>query len=256
MGTKKILSLCLAALMLFGMVLPASAAGAVAIEAATVTGVGTAGKKINVAVSATQNAGFVCGDLIVTYPADVFDLTGITFVGEMGKNGGTKITGQTEEDNEGGYGKVTKGVPDVETPGTYQVSIGYDQAKTNYTTKDLFTLEFTVKEGAALKSYEIGLEAVAFSFIANEGDTPTELTNVTVKAGSIELQEAPPYVLGDLTGDGEVDGRDLLRLGKYLAGAEVELNTDAADVNKDGDVDGRDLLRLGKYLAGAYDQLD
>ena len=79
MGTKKILSLCLAALMLFGLVLPASAAGTLTIEAAKVTGVGSAGTKINVAVSATENPGFVCGDLIVTYPADVFELTLITF---------------------------------------------------------------------------------------------------------------------------------------------------------------------------------
>ena len=55
---------------------------------------------------------------------------------------------------------------------------------------------------------------------------------------------------GDVTGDGVVDGRDALRLMKYLAGQDVTINASAADVTGDGAVDGRDVLRLMKTLAG------
>jgi hypothetical protein len=61
---------------------------------------------------------------------------------------------------------------------------------------------------------------------------------------------APSVLPGDVNVDGTVDGRDLLRLARYLSGQQVEANAKAADVNGDGSVDGRDLLRLAKHLAG------
>ena len=63
-----------------------------------------------------------------------------------------------------------------------------------------------------------------------------------------ELRNKPGNVNGDEAG--MVDGRDILRLAKYLAGEGVEINEKAADVNADGSVDGRDLIRLARYLAG------
>lgn len=56
---------------------------------------------------------------------------------------------------------------------------------------------------------------------------------------------------GDANGDGAVDGRDVLRLVRYLAGTGVTIDWEAADVNGDGNVDGRDVLRLAKQLAGS-----
>ena len=62
---------------------------------------------------------------------------------------------------------------------------------------------------------------------------------------------------GDVNKDGIVDGRDPIRLMKYLAGEidpetkEVyEIHEDNADVTGDGKVDERDLLRLVRYLGG------
>ena len=66
-------------------------------------------------------------------------------------------------------------------------------------------------------------------------------TTVEIKKGSI---------IGDVTGDGNVDGRDLLRLARYIAGDTVAIDGKAADVTGDGMVDGRDVLRLAKRLAG------
>lgn len=56
---------------------------------------------------------------------------------------------------------------------------------------------------------------------------------------------------GDCTNDDIVDGRDLLRLARYIAGTGVEIDEKAADINGDGNVDGRDVLRLAKQLAGS-----
>ena len=54
---------------------------------------------------------------------------------------------------------------------------------------------------------------------------------------------------GDVNGDGKVDSRDAIRLSKYLAKMDVEINLENADVTGDGRVDTRDLIRLKKYLA-------
>lgn len=58
------------------------------------------------------------------------------------------------------------------------------------------------------------------------------------------------YVPGDCNGDGKVTKADLLRLQKYLAKWDVEIDIAAADCNGDGAVTKADLLRLQKYLAG------
>ena len=55
---------------------------------------------------------------------------------------------------------------------------------------------------------------------------------------------------GDATGDGVVDGRDLIRLAKFLGGHDVDVDPAGASVNGDDIVDGRDLIRLAKYLGG------
>ena len=60
----------------------------------------------------------------------------------------------------------------------------------------------------------------------------------------------PDRLPGDVTGDGVVDGRDVLRLMKYFAGQDVTIDERNADVTGDGAVDGRDVLRLMKYFAG------
>ncbi|MCD7845398.1 MAG: dockerin type I domain-containing protein [Oscillospiraceae bacterium] len=53
----------------------------------------------------------------------------------------------------------------------------------------------------------------------------------------------------DISGDGTVNGRDLVFLRRYLARMSVTINEDAADVNGDGYINGRDLIYLRKLLA-------
>jgi len=63
-------------------------------------------------------------------------------------------------------------------------------------------------------------------------------------------------LIGDVSGDGIIDGRDLLRLAKYIGGFEVEIVLENASVNGDDVVDGRDLLRLAKYIGGFEVELE
>ncbi len=73
------------------------------------------------------------------------------------------------------------------------------------------------------------------------------------------VETAPSFVCGDATGDGKVDGRDLIRLRKLLMAYDPDDPSSPepppeADCNGDGVVDGRDLIRLRKYLAGYDDE--
>lgn len=62
-----------------------------------------------------------------------------------------------------------------------------------------------------------------------------------------------PYTFGDANSDGDISGKDVVLIKKYLAGYEnLEINIAACDVNADGDVSGKDVVKIMKYLAG-YD---
>lgn len=61
-------------------------------------------------------------------------------------------------------------------------------------------------------------------------------------------------ILGDVSGDGEVDARDSLRILKYAVGS-YELKDEyaiAADLNYDGIIDARDSLKILKYAVDTY----
>ena len=56
-------------------------------------------------------------------------------------------------------------------------------------------------------------------------------------------------LLGDVDGNGKVNGFDLLRLKKYLSGEDVEIVRGNSDTTQDGKINGFDLLELKKYLS-------
>ncbi len=57
-------------------------------------------------------------------------------------------------------------------------------------------------------------------------------------------------IAGDVTGDTIVNIMDVLRLAKYVAGWEIEVNSAAIDTTGDGLINIMDVLRLAKYVAG------
>ena len=86
------------------------------------------------------------------------------------------------------------------------------------------------------------------------GELGVEYEDVIVSSPSyckvvVEGGSAPEILYGDVNGDGKVDIRDAIRLAKYLARIDVEINIVNADVNGDGKVNIQDLIRLKKYLA-------
>lgn len=59
-------------------------------------------------------------------------------------------------------------------------------------------------------------------------------------------------ILGDINGDGKIDGNDVILLKAHIEG-RTSLTLDsaiAADINKDGTIDTQDLALLKKHLTG------
>ncbi|MCM1059804.1 MAG: dockerin type I domain-containing protein [Eubacterium sp.] len=66
-------------------------------------------------------------------------------------------------------------------------------------------------------------------------------------------QLVPEVILGDVNGDGKVNGQDNILLNRYLANWGNEIDMAAADMNGDGKVNGQDSIILARTLAGWYD---
>ncbi len=60
------------------------------------------------------------------------------------------------------------------------------------------------------------------------------------------------FVWGDVNGDGVRNSRDIVRLSKYLAGYDVEINLALADLDLNDKVDEADLTLLRKTCIGGY----
>ena len=83
----------------------------------------------------------------------------------------------------------------------------------------------------------------------NDNDVILNITD-----GSVRVITYHP---GDVTGDGRVNARDLVRLSQYISdgcktdpeGYNAEVVADACDVNGDGRVNARDLIKLSQYIS-------
>ncbi len=74
-------------------------------------------------------------------------------------------------------------------------------------------------------------------------------------AGITLLREEP--TLGDINGDGEINGKDSNILKQFISGTATPGETEAiaADINRDGNINGADSNILLQYLSGALDSL-
>ena len=80
-------------------------------------------------------------------------------------------------------------------------------------------------------------------------DNGLTVTVYSLASFAVAWKSGTSRLPGDVTGDKKVDIFDLIRLRKYLARMEVEINEKNADVTGDNKVDIFDLIRLRKYLA-------
>ena len=103
------------------------------------------------------------------------------------------------------------------------------------------TATFLIKEDCVEGTYEITITNPQ-AYNIDETEKTFSVTNGVVTVKNVDA--------GDVTGDGKINGMDLLRLGKHFAGWTVEIDETGADVTGDGKINGMDLLRLGKYFAG------
>lgn len=123
-------------------------------------------------------------------------------------------------------------------------------------TKNVATIIMSSSDGNALNGHILNIPFT----IASTVQLPTEIVIrsqvisfeedlVNLPSIVATVEEALTRIPGDVTNDGVVDGRDSVRLLKYLAHWDVTIHESNSDVTGDGLVDGRDSVRLLKYLA-------
>ena len=63
-------------------------------------------------------------------------------------------------------------------------------------------------------------------------------------------------MLGDVTGDGQIDVNDVTAIQLYLARSQsfTDKQKEAADVNKDGKISVLDVTRVQQYIARSFDE--
>ncbi len=166
--------------------------------------------------------------------------------------------------------EFTNGVVTIEKS-VYNVSLPTNT--TNYTvTGDATVTEgndytFTVKanDGYVLgtsftQSGSYGVKANGeYLYPPNQGASATEESytipaskitgDLTIAVSGIEVKaEEPAFTPGDVDNSGDITNKDYLLLRKYLLGAEVEINLNAADFDGEDGVTNKDYLLLRKHL--------
>ena len=187
---------------------------------------GILGNQVKVAVSLKNNPGIVSMALQLNYDENVLKLINVEDCGVLG----------TQVHN-----------PTLGTP--YYLNWVNDTATANFTTNgDIVILTFEVLENAAL-----GKTAVTVSYTHDNYeiyDKDGTEVNFAVESGYVDVSD---ILIGDVNGDGVVNGKYRLLLTRWLAKwndvVAEGINETAADVNCDGKVNGLDRLILTRHLA-------
>lgn len=158
------------------------------------------------------------------------------YVGNIGDDGSVPVSPGDDNSNTSNATPVS----------THLSNMGLNR-KGNYITN--LTLNITV---STLKSKTIGSELTFKNASGNTlGNTEKVTTGSTITFSTGETYTIVVY--GDLTGDGNINSADLLRMRQYLLG-QVNLSgaylESARLVNTSGNINSADLLRLRQYLLG------
>ena len=125
-------------------------------------------------------------------------------------------------------------------------------------TDDVFVRLYS--EGSSEPAYETVVQGNVANYSIPEISSGTYImkvskanhvtTEITVEVGDdVMYQDAMIFLLGDITGDGSIDTRDLVRLMKYIAAGGESVIASNPDVNGDGVVTTIDLVRLMKIIS-------
>ncbi|MBQ3526979.1 MAG: hypothetical protein IJA52_00275 [Clostridia bacterium] len=236
---KKIISMILAgALMLICISLPCAALDSAAPCVAASSAKAGRGETVDVEIYLENNPGIVSMTLTVEYDTDALTLLSVTDAGVFGA--------QSHK-------------PEMESP--YTLVWCNDTATENFMVEGtIATLTFCVNEGAeegasypvklsySYKSYDIYDKDInRIEFVTADGAVEV--------VGSVEPPEPPvtEVLLGDINGDGSINGKDINDLKKAVAGNFVLTGNSfiAGNVYIDDKINGMDVNNLARYLAGA-----
>lgn len=225
---NKLISILLAITMFLSIGLPASAVDV--SPTITVDSVqAVKGSTASVKVAITNNPGIAAATFKIIYDNSILTLNSVDFNAEFG--------GDFDE-----IGSLALPVAGSET--LKAVSISWSSMSNIASNGTFLTLNFTINPNATKDSVaEISLPLVKGDFCnIDETDIIFQPTN-----GSITVIEGIP---GDINSDKSVNSKDLIRLRKYFAGWDVEVDILACDCNGDGNVNSKDLIRLRKFFSG------
>ena len=119
--------------------------------------------------------------------------------------------------------------------------ISWDSTSNYIGNGELCMITFIVSEEAAEGDYTIKITV-------NECyDEKFKDIDVYAVSGTIKVVD---FIYGDANGDGEVNGKDVILLRRYLVEATSEI-FNGADANGDGEINGKDVILLRRFLVDA-----
>ena len=111
------------------------------------------------------------------------------------------------------------------------------------------TIVSTLKQKFELNNLSLVIKDLNSNLLGEESKVGTGTTVTLLKQDESILDTFTVVIKGDVTGDGNINSADLLKIVKYLKGKNI-LNESAADVTKDNKINSADLLKIVKYLKG------
>lgn len=230
---KRIFSAILVAAMLVSTIITtAFADGEFTATASSATA--KAGETVDVTVSLANNPGIIALRLGVGYNSDVLTLTGV--------KDGAILGAESHSDD------LSKN-PYI----LYWIN---GEAETNYVADGtVATLTFSVSDSAAAGDYDITVTVLdSIANVVEDAETgeqgQTEVPCVAVNGKvTVEANQTPDILLGDINLDNSVDIDDAILLYNYSMAPDVYpiSYTGSVDFTKDGSVDIDDAIKLYNY---------
>ncbi len=223
----------------------------------------------------TVSDGTVSGNGITNFCGTV-EISGGTVTGDddatIDNNGGTvNVSGGTVENTGSGYAISAYGEVDVEA---YVYLSNAPSIVGGTDSVDVYLYGVDAKLYGANNGITYEGEQITIGYLEDEFEKGSvvvydsvetakfviDTTEYILKVSGANLvlgveEDISDVIYGDVNNDGAVDGRDIVRINKYLSNYNSDTQTSTveigpgADANGDGVVDGRDVVRLCKYIA-------